>query len=247
MKPNPEKWHLLLSDTNKNHCIAIGQNLIYNSNAEKILGVNIDNKLSFKNHINKICKKASQKLYALSRVSNYMSFRQRRLIMDAFISSHFNYCSIVWMCHSRKLNNQINRIHHRALSLVYRDYTSSFETLLEKSNNVSVHFRNIQQLAVEIYKSQNNLSPSFMSEIFKVKETKYNLRSSKCLVPSAPRTSTYGIKSISYLAPKIWSLIPNDIKSSYNLKAFKRKIRSWKPQPCPCHLCKKFVVNIGFI
>ena len=83
-------------------------------------------------------------MHALARVSKYMSFLQRRIIMDAFISSHFNYCSLVWMCHSRKLNNQINRIHHRALRIVYRDYTSSFESLLEKSNSVTIHMKNIQ-------------------------------------------------------------------------------------------------------
>ena len=124
MKPNPEKWHLLLSDTNNSLSIKIGQKLIYNSKNEKILGVTFDNELSFKCHINKLCKKASQKLYALARVSNHMSFNQRRIIMNTFITSHFNYCSLVWMCHSRTLNNQINRIHHRALNIVYRDYTS---------------------------------------------------------------------------------------------------------------------------
>jgi len=124
MKPNPEKWHLLLSDTNNSLSMKIGQKLIYNSKNEKILGVTFDNELSFKCHINKLCKKASQKLYALARVSNHMSFNQRRIIMNTFITSHFNYCSLVWMCHSRTLNNQINRIHHRALNIVYRDYTS---------------------------------------------------------------------------------------------------------------------------
>ena len=247
MKPNPEKWHLLLSDIDNNHSIKVGQQLIHNSNTEKILGVTFDNKLSFKCHINKICKKASQKLYALARVSNYMTFNQRRIIMNTFISSHFNYCPIVWMCHNRTLNNQINRIHHRALSIVYRDYTASFKTLLEKSNSVTIHLRNIQLLAIEIFKAQNDLSPSLMSEIFRPKETKYNLRRVKGIMPNAPRTSTYGINSISHLAPKIWNLIPTKIKDSKNLNTFKRLIKSWVPNPCPCNLCRDYIQNVGFI
>ena len=82
---------------------------------------------------------------------------------------NFNYCPLLWMCHSRSLNTQINKIHHRALSIIYRDNTSSFETLLEKSWSVSIHPENIPSLAIEIFKSVNNLSPSIMSEVFKLK------------------------------------------------------------------------------
>ena len=104
--------------------------------------------------MSKLCKQAGQKLHALGRVSNFMRCTQRKIIMNAFISSQFNYCPLIWMCHDREIHRQINRIHHRALSIVYRDYTSSFETLLEKSGSVSIHHRNIQQLAIEIFKAQ---------------------------------------------------------------------------------------------
>ena len=135
----------------------IGQQFILNSANEKVLGVFFDNKLNFKCHLNKLCKKASQKLHALARVSNFMSCNLRKIIMNAFISSQFNYCPLLWMCHNRSLNTQINKIHHRALSIVYRDNTSSFETLLEKPGSVSIHHSNIQSLVIEILKSLNNL------------------------------------------------------------------------------------------
>ena len=164
LKPNPEKWHLLLSEIGDEHCVKIEQQFILNSANEKVLGVFFDNRLNFKCHLNKLCKKASQKLHALARVSTFMSCNQRKSIMNAFISSQFNYCPLLWMCHNRSLNTQINKIHHRALSIVYRDNTSSFDTLLEKSGTVSIHHRNIQSLAIEIFKSLNNLSPSLMSD-----------------------------------------------------------------------------------
>ena len=173
------------------HCIKIGQQLIANSKTRKVLGVNFHNRLNFEYHIKKICKKASQKLYALARISNFMSYNQRKIIMNAFISSKFNYCPLVWMCHSRSLNTQINNIHHRALSIVYRDHTSSFETLLLKSVSISIHHRNIQLLATEIFKTLNNLSPSIMSEIFKLKKTTYALRTGICLQAISPRTTTW--------------------------------------------------------
>ena len=100
---------------------------------------------------------------------------QRRKIMKAFISSHFGYCLLVWMFHSRKLNNRINRIHERALRVVYDDNISTVDDLLKKDGSVSIHMRNIQAITIELYKVVHNLSPNMMNQIFVIKETRYLL------------------------------------------------------------------------
>ena len=64
--------------------------------------------------------------------------------MKAFITSQFGYCPFVWMFHSRKLTNRVNKIHERALRLVYKDIASSFTELLIKDNSVTIHDRNFQ-------------------------------------------------------------------------------------------------------
>ena len=86
--------------------------------------------------------------------------------MNSFFSSQFNYCPLVWMCHSRLINNKINRLHERCLRIVYSDKKSSFEDLLTKDGSVSVHTRNIQVLAIEMFKTYKNLSPPIFNEIF---------------------------------------------------------------------------------
>ena len=92
--------------------------------------------------------------------------------------SQFNYCPLVWMCHSRGLNNKINNIHKRALRIVYQDKKSNLQDLLQKDNSVSIHMKNLQYLATEIYKVKNSLSPEIMIEIFIFQENEnYNLRS----------------------------------------------------------------------
>ena len=195
LSPNPDKWHLILSDTRENLSVKIGNKCIQNSSSEKILGVHFDNKLNFNTHLSKLCKKASQKLHALARVSNFMSCNQKRLIMNAFISSQFCYCPLVWMCHNRSFNNRINRIHERSLRIVYKDDISTFEQLLEKSKSVTVHHRNLQCLATEIYKAINNLSSTLMSELFKIKDKRYNLRKENTLVQNNVRTTTYRLNT----------------------------------------------------
>ena len=119
---------------------------------------------------------------------------------------------------------QINRIHERALRIVYTDNNSSFEDLLEKSGSVSMHARNLQQMAIEIYKALNDLSSTLMSELFRVEERKYNLRNDNALVSNIPYSTKYGLNTISHLAPKIWEIIPNEIISCKSLNSFKAKI-----------------------
>ena len=116
MKANPDKYHLLLRNTEKCNA-SMGNHLLENSKQQKLLGVLLDNNLKFEKPVNNLCTKASQKLSALCRVSSFMSTGQKRIIMKAFINSQFGYCPSVWMNH-KKINNRINRIHERALRVV---------------------------------------------------------------------------------------------------------------------------------
>ena len=247
LKPNPDKWHLLLSKVGNDQFITIENKKIMNSSEKKLLGVYFDNKLNFNYHLRKLCKKASQKLHALTRLSSFMSVKQRQIIMNAFINSQFSYCPLIWMCHSRTINTQINKIHERALRIVYNDQVSSFDELLIKSDSVTIHNRNLQLLVTEIYKALHNLSSPLMSELFKIKDSKRNFRNLGGLVSYKAKTTMYGIDSISHLAPIIWEQVPNNIKLSENLKLFKNKIKSWIPKKCPCRICKTYIQGVGFI
>ena len=170
--PTPDKWHLVLSDSTPTLFVNVADQIISNSKNKKVLGVYFDSKFDFEFHLDKLCKKASQKLHALARVSSYMICRQKKIIMNAFITSQFGYCPLIWMCHSRKI---LGQIHERALRIVYSDYTSSFDELIEKSGSVNLHHKNLQQLATKIYKALNGISSSLMSELFVRKECSYNL------------------------------------------------------------------------
>ena len=144
----------------------IGQSRIWESEKQKLLGVTIDKHLKFEEHIVKQCKKAGQKLSALARVCNILNQERRRTLMKAFIESQFGYCPLIWMFCGRNLNNRINHLHERSLRIVYNDYESSFQELLELDNSVSIHHRNIRLLAIELFKVKNGLSNQIMSELF---------------------------------------------------------------------------------
>ena len=61
------------------------------------------------------------------------------------------------------------------------------------------------------------------------------------------RTVHNGTNTLSFLGPKIWSILPNDMKMITSLIDFKKKIRSWKPEKCPCDLCKTYIQGVGYI
>ena len=125
MKANADKCRLLVTrDTDVT--AKIGEFDVKNSKEEKRLGVKIDNKLSFENHFSSICKKSSQKLHALRRIVNFMDLAKRKSLMKAFTTTHLHYFPLIWMFHSRQLNNRINKIQERALRLVYKDNKLTF-------------------------------------------------------------------------------------------------------------------------
>ena len=162
----------------KNIWAKIGNTKIWESKKQKLLGAQIDRTLSFDEYIASLCKKAGKKLFVLARLSNFMYAIKKQVLMKAFIESQFGYCPLIWMFHSRGVKiNKINHLHERLLRIVYKDNISSFEDLLERDKSFTIHRRNIQSLAIELFKVRGNLSSNIMYDIFQTRKINYNLRS----------------------------------------------------------------------
>ena len=174
-----------------------------------MLGIKLDSKLNFNSHINDICQKPGQKLNAISRITPYMNFAKRRLLVNAFFYSQSNYFQLVWICHNWTNNIQINRLHQRCLLLIYNDKKSSFKDLLEKYGSVSIHHRNLRSLAVELFNVFNGLSPVIFAEVFPVRQqSQYNMRNYSYFAMPPAKTVNHGLESLSYISSKLWDSIP---------------------------------------
>ena len=149
--------------------------------------------------------------------------------MKFFVKSQFGYCPLIWMFHSRRLNNKINSIHERALRITYQDHISIFQLLLNKDNSVSIHHRNLQALATEMFKIQRDLSPDILREIFVPKISLYNLRRNNTFERRQVHSVYHGTESLSFLYPKSWDLVPLELKQLESLEVLKLKIKKWIP------------------
>ena len=146
------------------------------------------------------------------------------------------------MCHSRDLNRKINKLHERALRAVHRNENLTFQELLEKEKSFTIHERNLQRLATEMYKVKHNLCPKPVQELF----TPTSRGSNDWVLPKV-KTVNGGIETIRYMGPMTWKLVPNKIQSCISLSAFKVKIKEWKPIGCTCRLCKTYIKDLGYV
>ena len=95
--------------------------------------------------------------------------------MDSFFASQFSYCPLMWMCHSRTVNNKINILHEICLRIVYNSKKLSFKELLETDKSVPIHIKNLQVLATEMFKAYRNISPPIVRQLFQLRNNDYNL------------------------------------------------------------------------
>ena len=103
---------------------------------------------------------------ALAKLIPYMELEENYMLMNAFFSSQFNYCPVIWMFLSRALNNKRKRLHERCLHVIYNGKISNFKKLLEKDNSVYMHYRNVETLAIEIFNAAYDISHEIMNEMF---------------------------------------------------------------------------------
>ena len=244
MKSNDDKCHLIVANQD-NISITLGNECIEAEDSVELLGIKIDKNFNINEHVSDLIRKGNQKLHALARISRYINQDKLKIIMKTLIQSQFNCCSLTWMFHSRILNNKINKLHERALRLVYKNENLTFQDLLKLDNSVTVHQKNLQKLATEMYKVKNNLSPLPMQDLFNAQVTTHDLRNKRYWDIPKTRTVCYGIESVRYRGPKTWELLPDNIKQATTLAEFKTKIK--RSKDCTCRLCKTYIQNLGYI
>ena len=239
MVVNPDKIQVMfLGCGDQTFTINIGNYCITSKKSVKLLGVTIDQNLTFNDHINDMCRRANQKISALLRIRSYISTERAKLLCNAYIMSSFNYCPLVWILFcSRGACLEINSTHQRALRAIHLDFHTPSSQLFGVYNETSVHTKNLRLLLVETFKSVRKLNPEFMWDLFKPAPVRYELRCGDILrLPDIPIQK--GQNTLIFRAVMAWNHLPSHAKSVASLKEFRSVMGNTCSIYCQYRCCR---------
>ena len=240
MKANPEKFQAICIGKKSHENIdsfQVGQTNIKCDDNVTLLGINLDYMLKFDDHVSEICKKASQQLAVLKRLGRFLTKQGKLVIYNSFIASNFSYCPRAWHFCSVSSTNKLEKVQEGALRFVNNDYSSSISDLLKSTNTQPLHVRRLKQMACEVFKIVNKLSPEYINDLVKIKPSTYNFRAEKQAEIPSVNTTRYGLRSFRSEAARVWNSLPYELRVAESYLQFRRLIRGWDSLGCKCPLC----------
>ena len=172
MQSNPDKFQaIMLGKSGFENCKSLFLNgtEIKCEDSVKLLGVTINYLLNSDLHVSNICKKAARQINVLLRLSKFLTIEKKNLIYKSFIRSSFNFCPLVWHFCSKTSSAKMEKLQNRALRLVFNDFDSPYETLLERVNMPTLHISRIRLIAVETFKILHKMSPVYLQDLLSYK------------------------------------------------------------------------------
>ena len=193
--------------------------------------------LKFDAHVSEICKKASKQLVVLKRLGGFLTKQGKLVIYNSFIASNFSYCPLAWHFCTVSSTNKLEKVQERALRFINNDHTSSLNDLLKSTNTQPLHVCRIKQMACEVFKIINKMSPEYINDLVEIKTSTYNFRAEKQIEISRVNKTRYGLRSFRSEAARVWNRLPNELQVAESYPQFRRLIHSWDSPICGCPLC----------
>ena len=203
----------------------------------KLLGVIIDDDLTFSKHISATGKKASMRVGVLMRLRKLIPVEAKLQIYKTAILPYLTYCGLSWHFCRKSDSNKLERINERGLRAVYCDWNSPYSELLIRAKLTTLYNRRLQDIAIFMYKVKNNQVPQNVLELFPHSPANYNLRNNDFFIPRV-RTTTYGKHSLRFFGPYLWAKLQSSIRNSNSLSSFKIAIRKMDLSALITDVCK---------
>ena len=238
MRVNPEKFQFMMVSRQACENIVLHVNglLVSQTDCIKILGITIDNTLTFKNHVSDILKRCAKQVNALSRLSHVLSVTCKVRILHAFIMSNLSYCCVVY--HGCGISNAraLEKMLRRALQFVFLDFDSKYFDLLSKAKVSTLYENRQRQILLSVHKILSNDLPPMSQSFYSVKENMYNCRVNNKLVQGRFNTILYGFNAMRYQGAILWNKLPDAFKSS-DFNVFKSHVYNALDLTCRCGNC----------
>ena len=230
MKANANKFQLMFLTRDTHNTIEklnIGSSEITSCHSINILGIEIDDKLTFNNQIIEMCSQAGKQINALKRIKQFLSKDSKMIVYNSYINSIFNYCSPIYMFISKANEGKLDKTNKRALRFVTNKFQKSYEEICKEECKLNIKRRYVKAIAITMFKVNRNSAPSYITELFKRQQTPYDMRDNEKLMLPSFNTVHFGKNSIKYYGAKLWNIIPTEIRNSSSLNTFKSGINKW--------------------
>ena len=209
---------------------SFGNTIIELSDKVRDLGVILDKELNLRQHVNDTCKKAISAIRSISRIRKYMSQSNLKRIVNAFVISRIDYCNSILYGLPTVEHEKLQRVQNIAARLITgssrRDHITP---VLKNLHWLPVKLRITFKILLLTYKILNGQSPSYLTSLISSYKPVRSLRSSDLLLLQVPNvmTATYGQRTFSYCAPKLWNSLPKFLKESETVTIFKKKLKTF--------------------
>ena len=208
-------------------CVTVNGASVKQVKSSKTLGITLDENLTWRNHVDAITKKISSGIGALKRVRGLIDQETANKAYQGFIEPYFSYCATVWDGLGDTLSDRLQKLQNRAARVITRssyDISSNLPLDQLKSNNLSVNRQN--QKAILMFKTLSGQTPQYLHEMFASRRCQYSLRNTngKLFIPK-PNTN-YLKRSFSYSGAFLWNNLPESLRLSPSLTAFKSSLES---------------------
>ena len=241
MIANVTKFHAIIATKGKQNTVGlpvkIGNIEIKTEDIVKLLGVLLDNKIAFDNHISNLLKQASSKLNAIKRVDTFLNKSQKNTLCHSYVLSYFQHCCLAWHFGNTGNIHKLEKLHERVIRFTYNDYNTDYFELLVKNNLFTLYTQRLQKMCCEIFKIQSHTDKGYLSELLAQRPSNYPARNALELYVPRVNQKTYGENSFFRQAPEIWNSLSPQIQKSKCLEDFKRKINVENLPCCRCQKC----------
>ena len=198
---------------------------------DKILGVYVDNCLTFTGHIDNIAKKITSNIWLLSRIKRFLNKEHRVQFYKTYIQPHIDYCNVVWGCTSQTNLKRLFQLQKRACKVIFDYNVDNIFESMESLKLLTVYERIFVRKAKFMYKVSHSLTPVYINDLFNQRNQSENvpaLRSSisNNFIPPKPNKEIFK-QSMSYSGSVIWNSLPNSLKAAETMNSFHLRCIKW--------------------
>ena len=201
--------------------IYIHSKVVEEVSSHKILGITLDNNLSWCNHVDDLCKKVSVKVFQLSKIKHFLNMHARKLFFQAHIQSTIDYASTLWDSTSANTLKPLVSLHKRALKLIILKTSTLNASDYKTLDILPLKNRLKYNKGLLMYKIMSGNAPPNLTSSFSI--SSYSHYANKINLP-IPRIDLFK-SSLKYSGTILWNTLPESLKTSGHI-TFKTRLHT---------------------